>query len=353
MLEHEAIVQRGAPAHRLAVERRAPERGDERAQEQLLRQAHARIGRHLERAEFDQAQPAGRAVGRKQFVDADLGAMGVAGDVDQNVAEQAVDQPRRHPVVGAGRRHLADGDVQFVEQILARLVDARRLAGRADEQSAKQIGQRRPPQRIQDETLQEIGPAQKRAVGRVQAAEHHMIAAAGAGVAAVDHEFVGAEPRAMAVLVDRLRDLDGLAPRRRRLDVDLDDAGIGRDFEHIEPRIGRRPIAFDVNRQIERSRGRLDGGEQIEIIRKLLGRRHEDADVPVAHFDGQRRAHRHCIGSAVRTRRALHDERFGRQRRRRLLPRRTGGGRVMAGWVSRGSDNGRRSANGSAGTRCG
>ena len=31
MLEHVAVVQRGTPAHRLAVERRVPEPGDERA----------------------------------------------------------------------------------------------------------------------------------------------------------------------------------------------------------------------------------------------------------------------------------------------------------------------------------
>jgi hypothetical protein len=51
------------------------------------------VRRHLEAAELDQAQPAGRAVGREQLVDADFGAVGVAGDVDQQVAEQPVDQP--------------------------------------------------------------------------------------------------------------------------------------------------------------------------------------------------------------------------------------------------------------------
>jgi hypothetical protein len=48
MFEHVAVVQGGAPAYRFAVKRRAPEFGDERPQQQLLRQAHARIGRHLE-----------------------------------------------------------------------------------------------------------------------------------------------------------------------------------------------------------------------------------------------------------------------------------------------------------------
>ena len=38
MLQHEAVVQRGAPAHRLAVERLAPEPRDQRAQQELLRE---------------------------------------------------------------------------------------------------------------------------------------------------------------------------------------------------------------------------------------------------------------------------------------------------------------------------
>ena len=94
MAEHEPVVQRGAPAHQRAALRLAPEPGHQRAQQQLLRERHARIGRHLERAELDQTEPAGRTVGREQLVDADLGAMGVAGDVDQQIAEQPIDQPR-------------------------------------------------------------------------------------------------------------------------------------------------------------------------------------------------------------------------------------------------------------------
>ena len=128
-----------------AVERLAPEPGDQRAQQQLLRQAHARVRRHLERAELDQPEPAGRAVGRVELVDADLGAMGVAGDVDQKVAEQAVDQPGRRRLAVPGGGTLASAISELVEHIVARLVDARRLAGRADEQAGEQIGQRRMP----------------------------------------------------------------------------------------------------------------------------------------------------------------------------------------------------------------
>ena len=240
MFEHEAVVQRRAPARRLAFERRLPERGNQRADQQLLRKRHARVGRHFKRAEFDEAQAAGRAVRREQFVDADFRAMRIAGDIDQDVAEQPVDQPRRDPVRVAGPRHFAGGDLELVKQILARLVDARRLARRADEQAGEQIRHRRPPQRVEHEALEQIRPAQKRAVGRVQAAEHDVIAAAGAGVPAVEQIFVGAEAGLMRVLVEALVMIDGLAPGFRRMNIDLDDAGVGRDFEHVEPRIGRR-----------------------------------------------------------------------------------------------------------------
>ena len=107
MRQHEAVVQRRAPAHQPALLRLAPEPGDQRAEQQLLGQAHARVRRHLEGAELDQAEPAGRAVRRIELVDADLGAVGVAGrhrpagcGTAGRPARAAAARPRR-------RRHLA------------------------------------------------------------------------------------------------------------------------------------------------------------------------------------------------------------------------------------------------------
>ena len=118
-----------------------------------------------------------------------------------------------------------------------------------------------------------------------------MIAAAGSAMAAVDHELVGAEPRQMRLLVEAAGDGDGFVPRRRRMDVHLDDAGVRRHLDDAEPRIGRRLIAFDVHRQAELSRRRLDHGEELEIIGQGLQRGHEDAQASVPHLDAQRRAH--------------------------------------------------------------
>ena len=56
--QHESVVQVGAPACEGGLVGFLPEAGDERSQEQLLCQAHARVGRHLEGAQFNQALPA-------------------------------------------------------------------------------------------------------------------------------------------------------------------------------------------------------------------------------------------------------------------------------------------------------
>jgi hypothetical protein len=57
-------------------------------------------------------------------------------------------------------RHLLEGDFQFVEAFVARLVDARRLAGGADEHAGEQVGQRRVVLPVGDQAAQQVGPAQ-------------------------------------------------------------------------------------------------------------------------------------------------------------------------------------------------
>ena len=104
----------------------APESGHQRAQQHLLHEAHARMRRHFEGAHFDEAEPPAAAVGRIQLVDAKFGAMRVAGDVDQKISEQPIDEPRRR--LGSGLGELPERDLELVEGIVARLVDARRLA---------------------------------------------------------------------------------------------------------------------------------------------------------------------------------------------------------------------------------
>ena len=86
-------------------------------------------------------------------------------------------------------------DFEFIEHVLPRFVDARRLAGRSDKQTGKEIGKRRSPLPIQHQAFQQIWPPQERAVGGVAAAENDVIAAAGSAMPAIEHEFVGAKAR--------------------------------------------------------------------------------------------------------------------------------------------------------------
>ena len=127
--------------------------------------------------------------------------------------------------------HFAKRDLEFVHRIVARFVDARRLAGRADEQAREQIRQRRMVVPVGDHAGEQIGPAQERRIGRRRAAEHEVIAAAGAGVAAVEHEFFGRQARLVRGLVEKRRLLDELVPAARGLDVDFDHARVGRDAQ--------------------------------------------------------------------------------------------------------------------------
>src|SRR5262252_5026150 len=142
VLQHESVVQRRAPTYRRATLWRAPEPSGQRAQEKLLRQTHARVWRHFERAKLHQAQPSGWTIGREQFVDAELGAVGIAGDIDKKIAKQAINQPRpRRGLALVGRRHHGQRDLKLVELVGPRLVDARGLAGGADEQAGEQVRQ--------------------------------------------------------------------------------------------------------------------------------------------------------------------------------------------------------------------
>src|SRR5438874_1786366 len=84
-------------------------------------------------------------------------------------------------------------DLELVQAIVARLVDAWRLAGRPDEHAGKQVRERRMVLPVRNQALQQVGAPQQRTFGRCGAAQRNVVAAAGTGVAAVEHEFLGAE----------------------------------------------------------------------------------------------------------------------------------------------------------------
>ena len=96
-------------------------------------------------------------------------------------------------IVPPGCGHLAKRDLELVEGFVARLVHARRLAGRPDELAGEQVGERGVVLPVGDDAGEQVGAAQERAVGRRDAAGDDVVAAAGADVAAVEPELLGAE----------------------------------------------------------------------------------------------------------------------------------------------------------------
>ena len=118
-----------------------------------------------------------------------------------------------------------------------------------------------------------------------------MVAATSAGVAAVEHELLGAEPRQARFLVESRGVVHQLLPAGGWVDVHLDHAGVGRDAEFLEARVVGRRIAFQAHRQLEVGRGGFDRFQQGDEILQQRYRRQEDAEHAVAHFGAQRGMH--------------------------------------------------------------
>src|SRR5260370_13915797 len=81
--------------------------------------------------------------------------------------------------------------------------------------------------------------------GGGRAADDDVVAAAGACVASGNHEFFGAQARLAGFFVENLGVVDHFVPGIRRVNVDLDDAGIGRNLDDVEARVVRRGVALD------------------------------------------------------------------------------------------------------------
>ena len=89
-------MQLGSPANQPAgFVGLLPESGHQRPQQQLLGQAHAGMGWHLEGPQLEQTMTPTRAVRGIELVDTELGPVGIAGDVRKQVPEQAVHHPGR------------------------------------------------------------------------------------------------------------------------------------------------------------------------------------------------------------------------------------------------------------------
>ena len=229
------VVQRGAPPDRIVPYGGLPAAATmPRTSSACTRAICGWGGISNARSSSSPSRPLG--VGAEELVDAELGSMGVAGQVDQQVAQQPVDHPRGDVVVPS-RSSSANAVSSSYSDVVSGLVDPRSLARRADESTGEEVRERRVVLPVGDQRRSRSG-RRSRGCRRAWPAEGHVIAAAGAGVGAVDVEAFSVPSRlarASASTPSTIATSSCQSAGRRN--VDLDHAGVGRDHDRAEPRI--------------------------------------------------------------------------------------------------------------------
>jgi hypothetical protein len=282
-------VNGGFPADEPFPVGRFPKYGNERSNEELLREAHSRVRRHLERPKLHEALPPRRAIGAVELVDAQLGAARMYRPVNQQSPEEPVVEPRRRRL--ALRRLVEPSECTSRRGCRFALVDSWRFACRADEQPRKEVRERRMIEPVADEALKQVRPPEYRAVLRRRPTQDDVVAAAGARVAAVEHELLGAQADVPGLVVEDARIGDELSPVARRVQVHFDDPRIRRDAQSLEARIGSRRVPLEPHLLAERSRRELDGGAELQVVFQKSDGWHEDVQHAVARLQAKSGAH--------------------------------------------------------------
>ena len=333
-----------------------PEPRHERTHQQRLHHRHPMMRRHLERPQFQQPESPARRVRAVELVDAEFGAVGVAGDVGEQVSQRPIGDPRVRWGVDAcsrlalGRQpvDLGERDFQFVQRRFAALVGARRLRGGADETPREQVRQRGMALPIRQHRHQQVRTAQHRRVGGGRAAEGDVVAAAGAAVAAVEVEALGTEFHVPGMLVERLEQVGLFGETGGRLDVDLDDAGVGGDGQRGQAGVAGRAVALDDHRRLRGRRGILEHPDHRQVLLQRRRRRQEHVQHITTYLRDERGARQELARVG-----ALHDVPDGAAHivgqirpAHRRIGLEDGGGRSPGQRVERQAQTGRRCSRG-------
>ncbi len=99
--------------------------------------------------------------------------MRIARQIHEQMTQQAVDQPGLRRLA---LRHLVEGDLEFIELLIAAFIDSGRLTRGTDEETGEQIGEGRMVLPVGDQAAQQVRAAQNRAVRRRRTANGDVIA---------------------------------------------------------------------------------------------------------------------------------------------------------------------------------
>ncbi len=117
-----------------------------------------------------------------------------------------------------------------------------------------------------------------------------MVTAPGAGVAAIEHELLGTEPRQSCFLVESLGIAHQLRPAGRGHDVHLNHPWVRSDHEFLDAVIRWGGVAFDADRQIQLCGGVFNRSQQLQVGLQPSQWRHEDKQLAVTRLNAQRGA---------------------------------------------------------------
>ena len=148
---------------------------------------------------------------------------------------------------------------------------------------------------VAEQAAQQVGAAQERAVGGVAPPRTIWLPppVPVCRPSSMNFSVASRDCRASSY---RVVVLAPVRPSCGRVNVDFDDAGIGRDPEMQSERGSWGGVVpFDLHRHAEIAGRRFDRGDQFEVIFEVLLRRHEDVQAAVPRFDAQRGPHQSRI----------------------------------------------------------
>ncbi|MEY3459378.1 MAG: hypothetical protein RL215_2535 [Planctomycetota bacterium] len=212
--------------------------------------------------------------------------MCVAGEIDEEVAEEAIDEPVGDPA-RAGFGYLCEGEFEFCEGVSATFIDSGGLAGGADEEAGEEVREGGMVVPEGNEAAEEIGSAEEGAVAGRGGSEDKVIPATGTGMASIALKFFGTESAVASIFVDAGGDVFEFFPAGGWLDIDFDDARIRGYFQEADAGILRREVAFEDNGELKLFCSVFDGGNEVEVIFECADGGHEHVESSVAWFDAE------------------------------------------------------------------
>jgi hypothetical protein len=285
-----SIVEIGAPALQLPHAGIAREAGDDCRNEDRLQRRERRAGRRLPAADRETTESALRIVGREELVHAELGAADVARAVGEQVAEQAIGEPRQPRLA---RGHAIERDAELVERVVAALVGARCGAVGADGAGREEVGKARVALPRDDECVRQGGAVGERARVRRRSAEDDVAGTADRLARAIGELALRAKPRALGFRVDDVEQRRVLGAGRRR-QRDAEYARVGLEDDAAEARVLGRLVSFEGD-----VADVAESGHQREVVRGVAERRQENAETAVTHLEADRGAWRVAAAEAL------------------------------------------------------